>query len=135
MSGKTKLDMIVDALYAEPWPISERKRLSALGYTIHEPSQEPCLLPISDWFPDSFVATKDEWAVISTIVARKPRNGSFRRLVARLTARGYSIKVDTPLFAMVQALKALGFSGPFWESDGSTEKYRVWKFENKNGRE
>lgn len=109
----------------EPYPFAERKRLAGEGYTIHEPSLEPCLIRHADWHNDSFVATRGLDAVISLVWARHPRTGAWRRLVKRLA--GYNITVIEPFPDMVAALKQTGFQGPFQIGTTYEDRMTVWR--------
>jgi hypothetical protein len=130
-AGISKSDLekaITEYLSGPPFPVKERARFRAQGFIIHEPGLLPCLLPVDEWEPDSFVAVKDGEARISLIVARRPGTGAWTRLLARLKANRLQVTIIAPMPYFEAHLQRIGFSGP--HVVGSTfedrhEEYRL----------
>jgi hypothetical protein len=81
----------------KPYPDLARGIAKSRGYTIIEPDLAPCLMPLSDWHPDSFIGRRERQIVIFLLVANQPGNGAWRRLLANLRRiRGAAIAVYDP---------------------------------------
>ncbi len=93
-------------------PEMERARYRKRGFTIIEPDAYMGVLMAftpQDWLPASFLAVKDKEVQIALIASRVPGSGAFSRLLARLDAQHYRVRVVAPLPKMAAILRCKGF--------------------------
>lgn len=92
-----QLAHICDLIDGVPFPVAERKRYLARGFTLHEPTQMPCLLPAIEWHPDTFLASKGDVIEVSVLRAWWPGHGAWARLFQRLVMSGLTVVVVCPI--------------------------------------
>ena len=69
------------------------------GFTLVEPGTPHGVklgLRLKDWHPDTFIARKDDLAMLPLLRARKPGSGSFTKLLIHLDARGLAVVISLP---------------------------------------
>lgn len=126
MAGERVSAEYLLGLLTSPQPIHElmRDNERKAGFTPLIPGDAPWL-PAGDWHDTVVVSTDHRQVRLVAILAKRPGNGAFRRLVAGIVAAGLKPVVVEPTDEMRKTLRRWGWRGR-WHGHGFETSEERW---------